>query len=316
MKKNFKNLKVVVSGGDGFIGSHLASSLLDLGAKVYCIVEPKSDLWRIEEIKEKINIIRCDICDTKLKSEIKRIDPDKAFHLASFVNASRDIALTEQMFRVNVQGTMNFMEGLKGSACEAIVNTGTCEEYGDNKAPFKETDLPRPVSPYSASKTASIFYCQMLCRSFKMPIVTVRPFLTYGPKQISGMFIPSLIESALKGRDFEMTRGEQTREFNYVSDIVDGFIKAASTDKAIGRIINIGCGKDYKIKEVADKIVLMTGSRIKLKIGKLSYREGEASRFYCDNILARKLLGWKSRTSLDQGLGRTIEWWRKKIYSN
>lgn len=314
MKKNFKNLKVLVTGGDGFIGSHLVKTLLDLGARLYCVIEPGMDLWRIKEVKDKINIIESDICALSLKKEIKKVNPDKAFHLASLVNASRDMSLLDDMFRVNVLGTMNFMSGLKGSDCDAIVNTGTCEEYGDNKAPFREKDLPSPVSPYSASKAAATFYCRMLYRSFKMPIVTARPFLTYGPGQVNNMFIPSLIESALKGRDFEMTKGEQTREFNYVSDIVDGFIRLSSNSKAIGRIINIGCGKDYKIKDVAKKIVSITGSGIKLKIGKVSYREGEVERFYCDNKAARRLLGWKPRVGLDEGLRRTIEWWRKKIY--
>lgn len=316
MKKNFKNLRVLVSGPDGFIGSHLVRELLNLGAKLYCVVEPKSSLWRIEDIRDKVTIIEYDICSPKLKNEIKKINPIKAFHLASFVDARRDISLLERMSMVNVLGTVNFMSGLGGTDCEAIVNTGTCEEYGDNKAPFKETDLPLPVSPYSASKTAATFYCRMLHGSFKMPIVTLRPFLTYGPGQVSNMFIPSLIESSLKGHDFEMTRGEQTREFNYVTDIVDGFVRAGSNTKVIGRIINIGCGKDYKIKDVAGKIVSMTGSGIKLKRGMLSYRGGEARRFYCDNTLATKLLGWKAKVNLDEGLRRTIEWWKKRMYSN
>lgn len=316
MKKNFKNLKVLVTGSDGFIGSHLVRELSSLGAKLYCVIEPKSSLWRIEDIRDKITIIECDICDPELRNEIKKINPVKAFHLASFVDSRRDISLLERMSRVNVLGTVNFMSGLKATDCEAIVNTGTCEEYGDNKAPFKEIDLPRPVSPYSASKAAATFYCQMLYGSFKMPIVTLRPFLTYGPGQVSNMFIPSLVESALKGYDFEMTRGEQTREFNYVSDIVDGFIRACSNAKAIGRIINIGCGKDYKIKDVAEKIIYMASSAIKLKRGELSYREGEVQRFYCDNTLAKKLLGWKAKINLDEGLRRTIEWWKKRIYSS
>ncbi|MDP2921142.1 MAG: GDP-mannose 4,6-dehydratase [Candidatus Omnitrophota bacterium] len=316
MKKNYKNLKVVVSGGDGFIGSHLVKTLIDLGAELYCVIEPGMDLWRVKEIEDKINIIECDICGPGLRTEIKKINPDKAFHLASLVNASRDMSLLDDMLRVNVSGAMNFMLALKDTDCEAIVNTGTCEEYGDNKAPFREKDLPSPVSPYSASKAAATFYCGMLYRSFKMPIVTARPFLTYGPGQVNNMFIPSLIESALRGHDFEMTKGDQTREFNYVSDIVDGFIRLGSNSRAIGRIINIGCGKDYRIIDLAEKIVSMAGSGIRLKTGKLSYRPGEVSRFYCDNTLARKLLGWKPRVSLDEGLRRTIEWWKKRIYSN
>lgn len=316
MKKNFKGLKVLLTGGDGFIGSHLVEGLVKLGAKIFSVVEPDSDLWRIDDFKNNITVLRSDICDVKLKAEIKKINPDKAFHLASFVDPARDLSLLEEMLRVNLGGTINFIAAFKGLDCEAIVNTGTCEEYGGNKAPFKEADLPHPVSPYSASKVAGTFYCQMLYGSFGVPVVTLRPFLTYGPRQSTDLFIPSLIKSALQGKDFEMTKGDQTREFNYVTDIVDAFIKAASTPKAIGKIINIGCGKDYKIKDVARKIVTMTGRRMRLKIGSLSYREGEVKRFYCDNNVAKNILGWSPKVGLDEGLRRTIEWYKKETSSN
>src|SRR3989338_4063314 len=316
MRRNFRKLNVLVTGGNGFIGSHLVHELVDLGAKVSCLVKPGSDIWRISGVKNKVNLLRYDICDRKLKPVIKKINPDKVFHLASLAKPQRDITLTEEMFRVNVNGTLNLMSILKDLNCEAIVNTGTCEEYGDSKAPFKESDLPRPVSPYSASKVSSTFYCQMLYGSFRMPIVTLRPFLRYGPKQSGGLFIPSLIMAVLEAKDFEMTKGGQTREFNYVSDIVDGFLRAGSTMRAVGKIINIGCGDDYRIKDIAKKIISIIGVPVKLKVGKLPYREGEVKRFYCSNTLARKILGWRPKVGLDDGLRRTIEWYRKKMYSD
>ena len=314
MLRNLGRLKIIITGGDGFIGSYIVEKLVDLGSKVYCIVEPKSDLWRLEDVKDKIQILRYDICDPRLKKEIKKIRPRKAFHLASLVNPERDVGIVEDMFRINVNGTINFMSAFIDSDCDAIINTGTCEEYGDNKAPFREVDLPRPVSPYSASKVAATFYCQMLYHSFNVPIVNLRPFLTYGPKQTGDLFIPSLIRHILEGRDFEMTGGQQTREFNYVTDIADGFIKASVTQAAIGRVINIGCGKDYKIIDVASKIIELSGSYVKLKIGKLPYRKGEVDRFYCDNSLAIKILNWRPKVSLDEGLRRTIEWYKRKMY--
>lgn len=311
MIKSFTGQRGLVTGADGFIGSHLVERLAELGADLYCIVEPDSDCWRLRDIERKITILRYDICDSKLKNVIKKISPQKVFHLASFVESARDVSLTKAMFKINLLGTVNLMDSLKDLGCDVIINTGTCEEYGNNTAPFKETDLPRPVSPYSASKTASTFYCQMLWNSFKMPIVTLRPFLTYGPKQSTNLFIPSLIDACLRGEDFEMTKGEQTREVNYVSDIVDGFILAGCKNKAIGKIINIGCGRDYKIKDIAEKIIDFTGAHIKLKTGKLSYRAGEVKRFYCDNTLAKKALGWKAKIKLNEGLKRTIEWYKK-----
>lgn len=313
MKKNFSRLKILITGADGFIGSHLVDRLLDLNAKVFCVVEPDSDMHRIIEMKDKIHVLRYDICGAGLKKEIKKINPEKIFHLAAFVTPKREELLTETMFRVNLGGTVNLMSALKGIDCEVVINTGTCEEYGNNKAPFRETDLPMPVSPYSASKVAATFYCQMLYSSFHMPVVTLRPFLTYGPNQSGELLIPSLIRAALQGKDFEITKGEQTREFNYVSDVIEGYIKAASTPAAIGRVINIGCGKEYKIKDMAKKVIAMSGASINLKIGALPYREGEARSFYCDNSLARRILKWRPKVELEEGLRRTVEWYRQRF---
>jgi nucleoside-diphosphate-sugar epimerase len=141
-----------------------------------------------------------------------------------------------------------------------------------------------------------------------LPIVTLRPFLIYGPSQDTNMFIPSLIHHCLEGKDFPMTKGDQTREFNYVDDIVDAYLLAAFCPKAVGEIINIGNGIEYKIKDVAEIIVKMMGSPIKLLIGNLSKRPGEASHFFCSNEKAKRLLGWFPKFSLDEGLKKTIEW--------
>lgn len=316
MKKNFRNLKILVTGGDGFIGSHLVNRLVYLGARVFCLVKPHEDLWRIGDLKGKIRVFERDICERHLVKELKKINPDKVFHLASVVNAERDLSIAEEMFRVNLGGTRNLMIALKNLDCDAIVNTGTCEEYGNSKAPFREIDVPCPVSPYSASKAAGTFYCQMLYRSFRMPITTLRPFLTYGPKQSGKLFIPSIIKAALKGEDFYMTRGDQTREFNYVSDIVEGFLKAGTSVQAVGKVINLGCGEDYKIIDVARKVLSIIGAGIRLKTGRLPYREGEVKRFYCDNSLAKKILRWKPRVKLEEGLRRTIGWYKKESYLN
>ena len=148
-------------------------------------------------------------------------------------------------------------------------------------------------------------------KTIKLPIVTLRPFLAYGPHQDTDMFIPSLINHCLEGCDFKMTKGDQTREFNYVDDIVTAYIKAAVSKNAIGEIINIGNGIEYSIRYVADKVLELTGSRIKLLTGALSKRPGETSHFFCSNKKAKELLGWFPKVSLDEGLKRTIDWYKK-----
>jgi len=145
-----------------------------------------------------------------------------------------------------------------------------------------------------------------------LPIVTLRPFLAYGPYQDADvMFIPSLIDHCLKGKDFPMTTGDQTREFNYIDDVVDAYLLAAQCRNVAGKIINIGNGIEYRLKDVADRIVQITGSSIQLLAGAISKRPGETEHFFCSNEKAKRLLGWGPKTKLDTGLRKTVAWYRR-----
>jgi nucleoside-diphosphate-sugar epimerase len=217
------------------------------------------------------------------------------------------------MIEANIKGTLNLLRGVieEKIILECFVNTGSSEEYGNGPVPFSEDQRERPVSPYSASKVAATYFCQMIYRSMGLPIVTLRPFLVYGPNQDTDMFIPSLIQHCLEGKDFPMTEGDQTREFNYIDDIIEAYFLAASCPQAAGEVINIGNGIEYRIKDVAEKIVDMMGNPIKLLIGALPKRPGEAKHFFCSNEKTREILVWSPKISLDEGLARTITWYRK-----
>ena len=304
------DVRVLVTGVTGFIGSHLARKLLEEGAIVHGMVQEDSDLWRIQDIKERVQIHYADLRDyVSVKKVVQRARPQKIFHLAACVDVSRSFEVLDRMIEVNLQGTLHLLQALGDTNYDCLLNTGTCEEYGDNPVPFRENQIPNPVSPYSAAKAATTIFCQMLHKTMGLPIITLRPFLTYGPKQDNAMLIPALIRSALRREDFEMTAGEQTREFNYVDDIVDGYIRASQTDQAIGQIINIGNGREYRVKDVVLRILDLMGNPIKPLLGALPYREGETMHFYCDNSKAKKLLNWHPKTSLEKGLKKTIDWY-------
>lgn len=181
--------------------------------------------------------------------------------------------------------------------------------HGSGPVPFKEEQLSMPISPYSASKASATMFCLMYNKSLRHPIVTLRPFLTYGPNQNPTMLIPQVIISCLEKKTYKMTKGEQTRDFNYVDDVVEGYIKASTTKRAIGEIINLGWGKEYKIIDVVKKIVRMMNNPIKIEVGALPYRPGEVMHFYSSNIKAKEILGWNPKIDLDEGLKRTIEWY-------
>lgn len=307
---NFQDKKVLVTGANGFIGSHLTEELVKNGAIVYATAHNSDS--NIRPLADKITICNVDLLKyEKVRETIGVIKPDIIYHLAANVNTARDLGNLEIGFNQNIQMTTNLIKSMNDD-CYRFINVGTCEEYGTNQAPFRETQMPMPVSPYSAAKAATTLFCQMLFTCFKIPVVTLRPFLTYGPRQNTRMFIPSVIMSAIKGTDFDMTKGEQTREFNYVSDIVDAFIKTASAKQVEGEIINIGNGNEMKMKDLALKIAGLCQSKIRLNIGILPYREGEVMHFYSDNEKAKRLLNWRPKVSLDEGLKRTIAWYREK----
>lgn len=309
---NLEKQRVLVTGVSGFIGSHLARRLFREGAEVYALARPGSaGNPRLKDILDKINLVSANLADAgELRYALVGIEPEIVYHLAAYTNVERSLEHASECIEVNIQGTVNLLYALERVDYDCFVHTGTNEEYGDNKVPFREDMKERPTSPYSISKCASEMFCQMYHKAYGRPIVILRPFNAYGPMQNCNRIIPEVIVASLLGEDIRMTRGEQTREFNYIDDIVEGFIKASNTNKAVGEIINIGCGEEHVIRDVVKRIVEMVGNKNKILFGALPYRPNEIWRMFCDNTKARKLLKWESEYSLDEGLRQTIDWYR------
>jgi len=305
---NLADVSVLVTGAAGFIGSHLTHKLLKEGAKVHAFDVAKSH--RLDDVRDKIVFDVVDLTDLMAVTDaVKGIEPVKVFHLAAKINREPTLDILEQMIRVNVIGSLNILRALEGVDYECFINTGSSEVYGGNKVPFREDQQPFPISPYSASKAAATMFLKMQHETTGCPIVTLRPCPTYGPMQDPVMLIPQIIVSAIQKKNFKMTEGIQTREYNYIDDIVDGFMKAATTKKAAGEIINLGNGVEFRVRDIASKINELMGNPIKIEAGALPYREGEIMRLFCDNSKARKVLGWRPKVGLEEGLRKTIAWY-------
>ena len=244
------------------------------------------------------------------KAAIDAIKPEVVFNLAAMVNVARDVKLAGKLFAVNTQGPINLVTACAEHGFTSFVHVGTCEEYGDNPTPFTEDQVPNPVSPYSASKVAATYFFRMLHKTQGLPVTVVRPFLTYGPHLRNRMLTTMLVKAGLRGESLKMTPAEQTREFNYVEDIVDGFVLAAQAPAAEGEIINIGCGEEVQIAEFARLMMDLFEGQLNVELGALPYRPGETWHFYCSNEKARRLLGYAPKVGLREGLQRTIEWYR------
>jgi len=313
---SIKNKRILLTGACGFIGSHLTRRLLDGGAEVHALVRNDTDRFRLRDLIKNISLWYGDLRDYQsICSCISNSRPQIIFHLAALLNVKRDPALIEPMLETNMNGTLNLIRSVvrEQISLECFVNTGSAEEYGNGPVPFVEDQREIPVSPYSASKVAVTHFCQMLHRSMGLPTVTLRPFLVYGPNQDADMFIPSLIKHCLGIKDFPMTEGDQTREFAYIDDIVEAYILAAQHPRAAGEVINVGSGIEYRIREVAEKIVSKMGNPIRLLIGVLPKRSGETEHFFCSNKKAKELLGWYPKITLDEGLEKTINWYKENL---
>ncbi len=309
------SLPVLVTGANGFIGSHLVDALLETGADVHLLARAGTADAPHEESSTKTH--EANFYDIgSLARAVGAANPKIIFHLAASVNASRNHLLAREMINSNLIVTMNLLRALElaGVKYEKFVNTDTSEVYGDNPVPFTE-DMPlKPVSPYSASKAAATTFCGALHKASGAPITTLRLAPTYGPRQkIAGMLIPNLIYSCLTKGEFKTTKGEQTRDFTYVSDVVGAYLAAAACPEADGQVINISCGAEHIVKDTILKIVELMGWPIQPQIGALPYRPGDVMHFFCDNSKAKKLLGWQPHTQLEDGLRKTISWHKEKF---
>ncbi len=308
-------MRALVTGATGFIGSHLTRRLVAKGVEVHVFVRDGSDPWRLQDVWYRLHIHRGDLRSyDDVRRVVRAVRPETVFHLGSYVNVKRSLEDVDEINETIVRGTLNLVRAILAEVPDAfLINTGTCEEYGDGPVPFREDQLPRPVSPYSAAKTAATFFVQMAHRSLGLKGMTVRPFLTYGPAQQPLRLIPQAILAGLLRREFKMTPGEQTREFNYVDDIVEGYLQIARHPDVAGEILNLGNGREIQIREVVRLIFDLMGNPIEPQIGALPYRPGETWHFYSDPTKAQQLIEWYPTTSLKEGLQKTIRWYERNL---
>lgn len=308
--------RALVTGASGFIGSHLVRRLLSDGTEVHALTSAVSSVYpvRLVDIRDRIVLHSGSLSDrSAMDAVVKEARPTHVFHLGAYTHVGKSWQRVDECVDVNVQGTVNLLQALDGSGYERFVNIGTSEIYGDVPVPFRE-DLPvQPVSPYAASKYAAECFCRVFQQGRGWPIVLIRPFNAYGPAQTADRVIPEIIVRALRGEDLRMTQGRQTREFNYAEDLADGMVRGAVTPGIEGQLFNVGCGEDISIRDLTTKILDLLGNPVEAHFGALPERPTEIWEMRCDNTRARSILGWSPRHSLDEGLAKTISWYREAL---
>ncbi len=317
---NIKNKRILVTGADGFIGSHLVETLIENGARVKALSLYNSfNNWGwLEDIENTsdIDIVSGDIRDPY---QMKKITEgiDIIFHLAALIAIPYSYAAPSSYIETNVKGTLNVCQAALENRCSRIIHTSTSEVYGTAQyVPIDEDHPLQPQSPYSASKIGADAVAMSFFYSYKLPLIVARPFNTYGPRQSARAIIPTLITQIASGKkELQLGNLTPTRDFNFVKDTVLGLIALAECDKAIGQTINIGSGTEISISDLADTIKRMMKSDAGAITDDCRVRPdtSEIQRLRCDNSKIISLTGFKPRYTLEQGLDITIEWIKKHL---
>ena len=313
---NWNKKSVLVTGAGGFIGSHLTECMVELGTSVKAFVRYNSrNDWGLlellpKETRDRIKVITGDLKDADaIRHAVEEVDI--IFHLGSLIAIPYSYIHPRETIETNIVGTLNVLIAAKENNIEKLVHTSTSEVYGTARhVPIDEDHPLQGQSPYSASKIGADKIAESFYRSFDLPIAIIRPFNTYGPRQSARAVIPTIITQVLTKEKIFLGSLHPTRDYTYVKDVVEGFIKVAQSSKSVGEVINICSNFEISIGDLANTIISLVGKNAEIITDPARVRpqDSEVERLWCDNTKAKRLLGWEPKTSLDEGLKRTIEW--------
>jgi dTDP-glucose 4,6-dehydratase len=316
MAAHWANKHVLVTGAGGFIGSHLVERLLAEGAVVRAFVRYNSrgdpGLLRMLSAEDlsRLEIVAGDLRDQDaIRKAVEGMQV--VFHLGAMISIPYSYLHPAEVAESNMIGTLNVLMASRDLGVERLIHTSSSEVYGTaRQVPISESHPLQGQSPYSASKIGADKLAESFFCAFELPVVTVRPFNTYGPRQSARAVIPTIITQALTQDTIHLGNQNTIRDFTFVKDTVAGLVKAAETPGIEGNVLNLGTGQEIKIGELTQKIIQKTGRTVEIAIdpGRMRPGRSEVQRLLSDNALARKSLGWEPEVSLDDGLDQTIEW--------
>lgn len=314
---NWTGKPVLVTGAGGFIGSHLTERLVTAGAQVRAFVHYNAlgmaGWLEHSPLRAQMEVFAGDVCDP---DSVSRAVAGRAivFHLGALIAIPYSYHAPNSYVRVNIEGTLNVLQAARAANIERLVHTSTSEVYGTARyAPIDEAHPLQAQSPYAASKIGADKLVEAFHLSFGVPAVTVRPFNTFGPRQSARAVIPTIITQCLADAPVRLGNLHPTRDLNYVSNTVDGFIAAAEAPDALGRTVNLGSGQEISVGALAELIARLMGQPLRLEQSAERARPAgsEVERLIADSQLALKILNWHPRISLPEGLQLTIDWLRQ-----
>jgi NAD dependent epimerase/dehydratase len=317
-----KGCKTLVTGAGGFIGSHLVESLLAKGADVRALVKynARGDLGMLSDLspdnRNRLEVVSGDIRDPFFVRDIVK-SCDVVFHLASLIGIPYSYVAPAEYVATNVMGTLNVLQACLDEKTQRLVHTSTSETYGTARyVPIDEEHPMQGQSPYSASKIGADKMAESYHKSFDLPVVTVRPFNTFGPRQSSRAFIPTAISQALVREKLVMGALNTIRDLTFVQDTVEGFIDVGLSDNVVGQTVNLGSGVGHSIGDVVNLILKILGREdmpIEQSSERIRPEKSEVQQLVSANQKALDLCGWAPAYSLEDGLVQTIDWMKENI---
>lgn len=313
-----KNKTILVTGADGFIGSHLVEALVKMGCKVKALsVYNSFNNWGwLEDINclDKIEVLSGDVRDPHFCKHICK-DIDVVFHLAALIAIPYSYVAPDSYVDTNVKGTLNICQAALENGVKKVIHTSTSEVYGTAQyVPIDEKHPLQAQSPYSASKIGADAMAISFFNAFNLPLVIARPFNTYGPRQSARAVIPTIITQIANGKkEIKLGDVSPTRDFNYVEDTCKGFIALAESDKAIGETVNIGSNFEISVGDTLNLIKKIMKSDVEFITEEQRVRPGksEVFRLWCDNTKIKKLCNFEPKFDIKSGLKATIDWFSK-----
>lgn len=303
--------RFLITGSTGFIGACLTRELVRQKKHVSVIVRDKKLNWRLRDITSSLHIYECDIASNYLTDIVNEINPTYVFHLAAYgaLPTEKDF---DQMMLTNIKGIKNLIDASQTSNYKLFINTGSSSEYGIKNKSMNETDMLEPVNDYSITKVAASLYSQKHAKVTKKPIITFRLSSPYGYYEEKSRLIPWVILHALQNKPIQLSLAQNVRDFIFVEDVVNAYIKATEVKINPGEVYNIGSGKQHTIKEVVDVILKLTESNSKIEWGAMQQQERQIEpKKWVADIQKAKDLEWRPIHSLEQGLSKTITWFKK-----
>lgn len=305
-------MRSLVTGASGHLGSYLVERLLQEGAQVFALVKTDSDLWRLTDVLDRVEVIRADLSDVaRAAYDISRAKPEATFHLA-WQGVTSGFKNDAQQITLNIKGSLDLFETVRAAGCKLWVGVGSQAEYGTRNEILTEETPVRPETAYGVAKLSAGLLTKKLCGLYGIRYIWLRLLATYGPKDDESHLIPSVIRHLLAGERPRLTSGEQKWDYLYVSDAADAIYRAAASRRVEG-VFNLSSGEAHTVRSIVEQIRNIIDPTLPLSFGEIPIPADQIMHLQADISKLREATGWTPQTSLEEGLKRTVEWSKRTV---